>query len=156
MEERQPGPGILSLKFAGTAAAAYLFGGLAWLAFRNEIDWPIDNAFPCLEFVVHLVSAVVYFPCSFGICQGYYRMRGPRTGTSRRGRPIGAGLLTALVVWSPALIWLDSGLRRLYESVPQPPGSAFVLDISPFAMALFFGHVLVWCLPPWRRRGSPA
>jgi hypothetical protein len=152
MEERQPGPGIRSRSFAGTAAVAYLFGGLAWLACRYEIGGPIDNAFPGLEFLVHLVTAVVYFPCSFVICQGYDRMRGSGAGTSRMGRSVAAGLLTALLFWSPATIWLHSGLKRLYESAPKPPGSEFVLDISPFAMALFFCHVLVWCLPSRSRR----
>jgi hypothetical protein len=139
-----PGAGIRAIHFAGNAAGTYLVGGLAWLSFREALGCPISSDLPGLEYALHVVTLLAVFPLSLFVSYVLFRVRSPASGFTPLWRPWAAGGMVALLIWSDIGLWFMAAMEALERPLPKIPGLVFVAILSPFAIGIFFSHLLLW------------
>jgi hypothetical protein len=151
-----PGAGILAVHFAGNAAGSYLIGGLAWLLLREALGYPISSDLPGLEYAVHVLSFLAVFPLSLFVSYVLFRVRSPASGFTPLWRPWAAGGAVAVLIWSDVGTWVHTVMEALSRPLPNVRGLVFVAVLSPFAIGVFFSHLLLWGpRPGLRRREEP-
>ena len=139
-----PSAGIRAFHFSCNAAGSYLVGGLAWLLLREALGYPIPSEFPGLEYALHVVTLLAVFPLSLFVSYVLFRARSPASGFSPLWRPWAAGGVVAVLIWSDVGLWFLAAMEALERPLPKIPGLVFVAVLSPFAIGVFFSHLLLW------------